>query len=62
MPKFNHAFDVAFEVISDDLYAQDVTPTMLKEALLRRIANLDAAGEIEWREACTPYDTYEVPE
>lgn len=59
MPKFNHAYDVAFTVISNDPDGEEVTPAMLKAALLKRITALDAAGDIEWREACDRYDTYQ---
>lgn len=57
MSKFNHAFDFAFEVISDDLYAKDVTPTMLRAALLERANRLTDAELIE---ACGFYDTYKL--
>lgn len=59
MPKYNHAFDVAFEVVSDTEDGSDVTPEMFKEAMLKRIANLDSEGT--WSEACgKPFDTYLV--
>lgn len=68
MPRYNHAFDIAFSVISDDPGGDDVTPAMLKEALLKRIADLDASYDPanpsdkggEWLEAVgVPFDTYE---
>lgn len=55
--KFNHAFDVAFEVISNRENGDDVTPAMLKAALLKRIESLDEDGS--WLEACSIYDTHE---
>lgn len=59
MTKYNHAFDIAFSLESDDPDAKDVTPAMFKAALLERIAQLDASNE--WEEACgAPFDTYEV--
>ena len=62
MTRFNHAFDLAFSLESDEENAGDVTPAMLKKALLKRIAALDAAGDNEWLEACgAPWDTYEAP-
>mgnify|MGYP000577908318 CR=1 FL=1 len=55
--KFNHAFDLAFEVISNQEDGEDVTPEMLKEGLLKRIENMDLANE--WLEACGgPFDTH----
>lgn len=57
MAKFNHAFDFAFEVISDDFYAKDVTPAMLRAALLERANRLSDEGLME---ACDCYDTYKM--
>lgn len=57
MSRFNHAFDFAFEVISDDFYAKDVTPAMLRAALLERANRLTDAELIE---ACGCYDTYKL--
>lgn len=60
MPRFNHAVDIAFTVISDDPDGQDFTPAMLRAALLRRIADLDKAPE-DWLEAVgAPFDSYEM--
>ena len=60
MPKFNHAVDIAFTVISDDPDGKDFTPAMLRAALLRRIEILDKNPE-EWIEAIgAPFDTYEM--
>lgn len=59
MPKYNHAFDVAFEVVSETEDGSDVTKEMLKSALLKRMESLDLADE--WLEACgAPFDTYPV--
>lgn len=61
MPRFNHAFDIAFEVITDDPEGENVTPAILKAALLKRIENLDE--DDSWLEAAgAPFDTYEVDE
>lgn len=62
MKKFNHAYDIAFEVISNREDGSDVTPEMFREGLLRRIAQLDADNE--WHEAHSskPFDTYEMDE
>ncbi len=66
MSKFNHMFDIAFSLDSDSEDASDVTPAMLRAALLRRIADLDhtaevhaPSGETLWLEACGLCDTYE---
>ena len=56
---FDHAYDVSFSLRSDHPTGEDVTPAMLKAALLKRIDDLDAANE--WEEAVgAPYDSYEV--
>jgi hypothetical protein len=67
MPKFNHMFDIAFSLDSDSEDASDVTPAMLRDALIRRIAGLDLtvethapSGETLWLEACGLCDTYEI--
>lgn len=56
--KYNHAVSLSFEVVSDDPNGEDLTPAMLKEALLQRMVSLDNGGE--WVEAIgLPYDTHE---
>jgi hypothetical protein len=60
MPRYNHLFAAAFTVESDDCDAEDVTPDMLRAALLRRIEALDI--ENGWVEACGLCDTYENEE
>lgn len=61
MPRFNHAFDIAFSLESEREDASDVTPEIIRQALLKRIRDLDAAGDGEWIEACAvPWDTYEI--
>jgi hypothetical protein len=55
---YNHMFDVAFSVESDDCNAEDVTPAMLRAALIKRIETLDA--ENDWAEACGLCETYEI--
>jgi hypothetical protein len=61
MPKFNHAFTIAFSVVSDDPEGRDVTPDMFRAALLQRIAQLDAEKAYGgWEQACdAPFDTYQ---
>lgn len=58
MPRFNHAFDIAFEVMSDKEDASDVTPAMLKAALEKRIQDV-FVNSGEWEQACDYFDTYE---
>lgn len=61
MPRYNHAFSVAFSLESKDKAGEDVTAQMLRTALLRRIDDLDIGDE--WVEATgAPFDTYEVDE
>lgn len=57
MPRFNHAFDFAFEVISNDEEAEDVTPAVLRAALIGRALNI---SDDEIMEACGCFDTYKV--
>ncbi len=59
MAKFNHAYDFAFEVISDDFYARDVTPTMIRAALIERAQRI---SDDEIVEACSMFDTYTISE
>lgn len=57
MKKYNHAFTIAFEVLSDN-EGEDVTADELKEGLANRLRSLKHGDEI--LEACDlPYDTYE---
>jgi hypothetical protein len=61
MPQYNHAYDVAFSLVSNDPEGLDVTPAMFRAALLRRIAQIDAEeAHGGWEQACgAPFDTYE---
>lgn len=62
MPRFNHAFSIAFSVVSEQANGEDVTPAMLRAALQRRMDELDRSpdGGREWLEAVgAPFDTYE---
>jgi hypothetical protein len=56
MPKFNHAYDFAFEVISERDDAEDVTPAMIRAALLERVNRLT---DEELINAASWYDSYE---
>lgn len=55
--KYNHAFDFAFEVTSENFDGSDVTPSMLRSALIFRALTIDDEEIIE---ACgAPFDTME---
>ncbi len=55
---YNHAFDIAFEVLSDDEGGEDVTGPMLRAAIEKR---LNGIGDDELVEACgAPFDTYDT--
>ena len=56
---FSHAFDFAFEVPSRRQDAADVTPEMLRQALIQRASSLSRE---ELLEACSCFDTAEVPD
>jgi len=56
MPKFNHAYDFAFEVISERDDAEDVTAPMIRAALLERVNRLT---DEELLEAASWFDSYE---
>lgn len=59
MPTYNHMFDIAFSLESEDPDANDVTPAMLRAGLIERIKDLDKSGE--WDQCpCGLCDTYEV--
>lgn len=56
---YNHAFTLAFEIPgSTDPEGNDITPQQYREALLKRMNDLDKNNE--WEEAIgAPYDTFE---
>jgi hypothetical protein len=61
--RFNHMFTLAFELESEHPTGDDVTPAMLRDAVMRRIGLLDGSDErkgTEWVEAVgMPDNTYE---
>lgn len=59
MTRYNHMFDIAFSLESDDPDAKDVTPAMLHAALLKRIDDVFKDSG-EWEAACGLCDTYEI--
>jgi hypothetical protein len=63
MPKFNHAYDFTYEIISEKEDASDVTPEMFATAFRKRIEDLDSEGDLAWQETMgAPFDTYEMEE
>jgi hypothetical protein len=54
---FNHAYDFAFEVISQKENGEDVTPAMLRQSCIERIKTI---SDREILEACNLFDTFEV--
>lgn len=54
---FRHAYDFAFELVSREQDATDVTAEMLRTALIRRARTL--SGD-ELLEACGRFDTVDV--
>ena len=56
MPRFNHAFDIAFEVISNKEDGDDITPAQFREAIKKRIEGIDDRELLEAIGA--PFDTH----
>ena len=50
--RYNHAYIIAFEVISNNYDGSDVTPAMFRAELQRRMDLLDSEGDLAWYEAC----------
>ena len=55
--KYNHACDLAFEVLSNNEHGEDLTPDMYRIALKKRIDELDRTNT--WDEAISIFHTYE---
>ena len=68
MTKYNHALTIAFEVITEDEYCEDMTYEDMKAGLLKRIEDLNPANNpwgnlTEYKEATLkPFDTYIIDE
>jgi hypothetical protein len=59
MPKYNHAYTIAFEVVTEHPEG-NATPDQLIQGLLRRLYRIMANHKDEMIDACEPpYDTYE---
>lgn len=53
-PRYSHQLAIAFTVESANPEGEDIDSDAVKAALARRIADLDSAGELEWKEAVLP--------
>lgn len=60
MPRYNHAFTIAFEVKSNHPNGDDITSDMFKNALIKRAKEISETGVEHWFE-CTgsPFDSFE---
>lgn len=56
--RYNHAFDIAFEVESNHPTGDDLTPRQIRAAILQRLATLPDDELLET--IGMPFDTYEV--
>ena len=54
---WNHAYDFAFEVVSQKEDGEDVTAAMLRQACVERIKSI---SDREILEACGLFDSFEV--
>ena len=54
---WNHAYDFAFEVVSQNEDGEDVTPAMLRQACIERIKRI---SDREILEACGLFDSFEM--
>ena len=57
MGQYNHAYTVAFSVLSNKPQGEDVTPVMFRDALTRRMKDLDDNNERE-EAVGGPFDSY----
>lgn len=56
MPKFNHAYTLSFEVISNHEEGEDLTGLELRKALLARLEDL---SDNDMLKVCELFDTIE---
>lgn len=61
MPKYSHTLSLHFSVVSDDPDGADLTPTILRAAIMDRMAALDRSIHMhpplgEWDEGVLPPD------
>jgi hypothetical protein len=56
--KYNHAYDIAFSLVSEHPTGEDVTAEQVRDAIIARVHSAYASGEL--LEAIgLPFDTYE---
>ncbi len=61
MAKFNHAFTIAFSIVSDADDGSDISPEIFEKVIIERAKSL--YREEQLIEAIgAPFDTYEEPE
>ena len=58
MKKYNHAFDIAFSVISKNENGDDITAEEFAAAIRQRVDDLLSSGEL-LEAVGAPWDTYE---
>lgn len=59
--RYNHAYDIAFSVISEHPNGEDVTAEQVLEAIISRVKRAYASGEL-LESIGAPFDTYEEDE
>ena len=57
MTRYSHAYDFAFEIESDHPDGEDLTPAMIRAALIKRATEIDDAEVLH---ACGLFDTHEI--
>ena len=60
--KYNHMFDLAFTIESEEEYARKIGEKALMAALLRRIADLADESDGDIKNAVGYCDSYEIEE
>ena len=56
--KYDHAFDIAFSIVSDNQNGEDITAEQFAAAIRKRVDELLATGEM-LEAVGLPWDTYE---
>lgn len=59
--KYNHAFDIAFSLVSEHPTGEDVTAEQVRDAIIARVHSAYASGEL-LEAVGAPFDTYEEDE
>ena len=58
--KHDHAYTFAFNLISDHESGEDVTGSMLREGILKRLADMN--DDELWENCGCPFDSYSTEE